>query len=649
MRGVWVLGALVLVGGPLAGQGRDTTVLEPIVVTATRTPTPADRLGSRVTVLTEADLRASGYTNVADALAGLAGLTVARTSGPGSATSLFLRGGESDYVKVLVDGVPLNEPGGAYDFANLTVDNVERIEVVRGPTSVLYGSDAVSGVVQLFTRAGGGARYAGEFRGGSYGTVEGDAEIAGGDATASYAVTGAWRRADGLYPVNSGYDNTTVSGRLRVAPLRGTSADVTVHRTSAEFRYPTDGAGNVVDTNQRQLTTSTALSVTFAHRLAERTRIQLALRSHAIGGGIDDPPDGPSDTLGAYAYRSQRDLDRQLVDLWADWTVLPGVTVTGGGTYEHQRDRSTDEGQSDFGPYGSTTDARRHNWAGYGEAMIARGPLAVTAGGRVDRNQRFGTFVTWRGSVSAMAPFGLRAFASGGTAFKEPTVFEQYGGSYVVGNPDLAPERTLSWEAGLEQTLLGARVRLSASYFGQRFRDLIQYAFTPVTPDGANYVNLAAADADGIELQATAVPVAGLRVEAQYTYLHTQVTDAGVLPDDDAAFRQGDRLLRRPTFAAAFDARWDAGPVQLHGGVRWTGSRADADFSTYPAARVTLAAYTIVDAGVTLRPFAPSGSLHATALELQVRNVFDADYQMAFGFPAQGRVVLVGVRVGVGE
>jgi vitamin B12 transporter len=615
------------------------------VITATRAPLAADRLPTRVTVITAADLEAAGYTSVAAALEGLAGLSVARTSGPGSATSLFVRGGESDYVKVLVDGVALNEPGGAYDFAHLTTDNLDRIEIVRGPTSVLYGSDAVAGVVHLVTRSGG-SRYAGHVRGGSSGTVEGDIEIAGGQDGASYALAGGWRRADGPYAVNSGYENTSVAGRLSIRPAAATSADFTIRLVNATYRYPTDGAGNVVDTNQHQLTRTTTLGLTLGRRLHERVAAHLALRSHAVGGGLQDAQDGPADTLGAFAYRSQRELDRRLVDLWADWRAAAGLTVTAGGAYEHQRDRSTDEGRGDFGAYGSATDVGRHNWAGYAEAALARGPVTVTVGGRLDRNERFGTFATWRAGASALTAVGLRAFASAGTGFKEPTVFEQFGGSYVVGNPALTPERTVSWEVGLEQTLLGSRVRLSAGWFGQRFRDLIQYAFSPVTPDGANYVNVAAADADGAELEVAVLPAPGLRVDAQYTYLRTRVTDAGVLPDDDAAFRAGDRLLRRPTYAAALRARWDGGPLGAHVALRWTGSRADADFAAFPAVRVDLPAFTVVDAGVSLRPLHRLAPLGATALELHVRNALDAGYQMAYGFPAPGRVVLVGLRIG---
>jgi vitamin B12 transporter len=180
-----------------AQEPPDSALLPPIVVTATRVPTRADRLGQRVTVLSGAELRAAGVVTVADALQNVAGLNVVRTGAPGAATSVFVRGGESDYVKVLVDGVPVNEPGGAYDFAHLTLDNVDRIEVLRGPGSVLYGSDAVSGVVQVFTRAGG--RRSGGARAGTLGTVEPDAAVGAGGPTAAFGL-GPADRSDGLYP-----------------------------------------------------------------------------------------------------------------------------------------------------------------------------------------------------------------------------------------------------------------------------------------------------------------------------------------------------------------------------------------------------------------------------------------------------------------
>jgi vitamin B12 transporter len=632
-------------GGAAAQEPPDSAALPPIVVTATRVPVRADRVSGRVTVLSGDELRAAGFVSVAEALDGVAGLTVVQTGGVGSATSLFVRGGESDYVKVLLDGVPVNEPGGAYDFAHLTLDNVERLEIVRGPVSVLYGSDAVAGVVQVFTREGAPRAHA-RTRGGTYGTLEAEAELAGGDETASYAVAGGWRRTDGLYDLNSGYDNTTFSGRLRVAPLAGTWAAVTLRSTNATFRYPTDGAGNVVDANQRQLTRQTTLGLDLGRRLGTRVAARLALHSQVIGGGLDDPPDGSGDTLGVYAFRSQRDLDRHGVEAWLDWTMTHGATLTGGGAYEHQRDRSTSEVQSAFGPFTDVSDADRRNWAAFAQASLDRGPVAVTAGGRLDRNQRFGTFLTWRLGASWRGPAGLRAFASAGAAFKEPTFFEQLGGSFVIGNPDLTPERAISWEAGLEQWAGQGRLRVAAAWFGQRFRDLIQYSATPVAPDGVNYVNVAAANADGLELEGELTAMPGLRFSAEYTYLRTRVTDAGVLPADDAAFRAGERLLRRPTHAWAGRARFGRGPVALVGAVRWTGHRADADFSSFPATRVELPAYTLVDLGAELEILAPRGARPGASVELHVRNLFDVTYEEAYGFRAPGRVIVAGVRIG---
>src|SRR5438094_806863 len=180
---------LALVPAALAAQqSRDTVVLDPVVVTATRIPTPASAVPAAVTVISGAELRAQGIRTVAEALRTVPAASVVTTNAYGSQTSLFLRGGDADYVKVLIDGVPQNAPGGAYDFANLTTDNVDRIEVVRGPVSVLYGSDAVTGVVQVYTRDGRGAAHGSVgVGGGTYGSRAVDATVVGGAERAGYA------------------------------------------------------------------------------------------------------------------------------------------------------------------------------------------------------------------------------------------------------------------------------------------------------------------------------------------------------------------------------------------------------------------------------------------------------------------------------
>src|SRR2546422_3503064 len=211
-------------------QPQDTVVLKPVVVTATRVPVAADLVASAVTVLRGADLVAQGIRTVADALQTVPGAHIVETGSYGGQTSLFVRGGESDYVKVLLDGVPLNDAGGGIDLAHLTTDNIDRIEVVRGPVSVLYGSDAVTGVVQIFTRAGqngGAGRARAGVPGGTYGSAQAALDIEG--ATGGGGGGGGCPRvsrfsADGLYPFNNYYPNSAATARPRYHPPGETRA-----------------------------------------------------------------------------------------------------------------------------------------------------------------------------------------------------------------------------------------------------------------------------------------------------------------------------------------------------------------------------------------------------------------------------------------
>jgi len=189
----------------LVQQPRDTVVLNPVVVTATRVPMPSDVLSSAVTVLRGSDLVAEGIRTVADALQHVPGATIVETGSFGGQTSLFMRGGDSDYVKVLLDGVPLNQAGGGIDLANVTTDNVDRIEILRGPASVLYGSDAMTGVVQIFTKTGaaGRTRLGAELRAGTYGSTDAALDATGGTAKLSYSARVSRFLADGLYPYNN--------------------------------------------------------------------------------------------------------------------------------------------------------------------------------------------------------------------------------------------------------------------------------------------------------------------------------------------------------------------------------------------------------------------------------------------------------------
>ena len=266
----------LVIAAALAAQ--DTITLQPVVVTATRVPTPANAVSSAVTVISGASLRERGVRTVADALAGTVGATVVQTAGPGSQTSLFVRGGESDYAKILVDGVPLNQPGGAYNLAHLTTDDVDRIEIVRGPVSVLYGSDAVTGVIQIFTKANAGRlRVDAEAGAGSYGATRAGATMSGGTTRLRYSFGASRSESDGLFPVNSDDRNTVATARVRWAPDARTDAAVTVRQGDNVFHYPTDGAGRVVDVNQHASDRGPVVSIDLGRRVGDRVELRALL------------------------------------------------------------------------------------------------------------------------------------------------------------------------------------------------------------------------------------------------------------------------------------------------------------------------------------------------------------------------------------
>ena len=631
-----------------AQESKDTTFLDPVVVTATRFATARPSVVVGVAVLDGEMLRTLGVTHVLDALRLMPGLDVAQTGSFGGSTSLFLRGGESDYVKVLVDGVPVNDPGGAFDFAHLTTDNVERIEMVRGPSSVLYGSDAVSGVVQIFTRRGQGKPKAeAGVRAGTYASVLVDGGFSGSTETVDYAFGFSRSTTNGFYAFNNDYNNMVLSGTVHVEPDERTKAGIAVRYTDAKYHFPTDGVGQVVDRNSFSLQDRLVGSLDLSRFFTGRLEGQLLLALNQTDGSMDDRSDGPADTLGYYGFKSLQAVERRSADMRVNLHLDEASVVTAGVQVEGEDERSFNESLSQFGASTGSQEASRSSQAYY--AQLQASPvdgLAFNAGVRVDDNETFGTFFTYRGGATYRFPSGTRLRVAVGKAFKEPTFFENFANStFVVGNPDLEPERSRSWEVGAEQTMFAGRVLVGATYFDQQFRDLVQYTPAPPNLGDPNYFNVAAADASGLELEAWA-RLNRLALDGSYTRLRTEVTDAGFDSGPGAAFVAGERLLRRPTDALSFGARHMTDRATLGINVRHVGTRDDRDFSTFPAAPITLASYTKIDASTTWAVSTGGDKVPELTLTCRVDNLFDREYQEVFGFPARGRTVMIGGRVG---
>ena len=638
--------ALACLCSPLPAQGPAS--LQGLVVTANRQAEPEWAAAAHTTILDGAELERAGIEYVADALRQVAGLAVARNGSFGAFTSPFLRGGESDYVQVLVDGVRVNQPGGAFDFASLTTDNVERIEIVRGPASALYGSDAVSGVIQIFTRRGSGRpRGSLSFQGGSFGTRRWQGGLSGGSRSLSYAFSLGRNETDGILDFNNDYRQTTVTGRVQGLLDEDTDASVSVRYEDRRFHYPTDGSGNLVDENANSFGDALSVNIDGGRRWTDVFETRFGVNVHESDSGTDDAPDSPADTLGFHGFKSLADLRRTTLSGRAIWRPGEGTSIATGYEIEQQSVRDFSQSLSQWGPSSDNSGNDRGNQAFYAQLSEFRGQAALNAGLRIEDNERFGAAMTWRaGAAWRAASAGTRVRASAGTGIKEPSFYDTYATGFATGNRELEPEESTSFEAGIDQEL-GSAARLSLTGFSQSYRNLIQYTFSPPERGGLNYHNVAKARSCGLEAEAS-LTANRVRLAGSYTYLDTKVEDSGFDEGPSAAFVEGEPLLRRPRYTVGASAfvRVAAG-IGVDARVRRTGESSDRDFSAYPANPVTLPAYTLVDLAASFEVGADRGR-PGIAVTLRAENLLGESYQEVWGLAAPGRAFYVGGSVAVG-
>ena len=642
MRQTLLCLSLVTLGLPLTGgaQVADSTRLPRVVVTATRSSSPIGSDVATTHVLDGRQLRNAGVRDVADALRFVPGLFLARSGGAGAQSSLFLRGGESDYVRVLVDGVPMNEPGGSIDLASYTLDDVERIEIVRGPSSVLYGTDAMTGVIQIFTRRAGPGGHAELFAGGgTWNTRVGNISLGSGGDSWSASAGYAHRQGDGTLPFNNEYRNDITNGRITWQGPAGPKLSVAARQFADRFHYPTDGAGNVVDRNAWRADRRTSVAVDGEQAMGGWGRVALTLTALNGRGRTDDASDGPADTLGLHTFRNAGTVRRRVADVRFEVRSLPRSVLTLGGEWSREAQRSRDS--SNFGATANAFSATRSNTAAYLQWVADAGRVQLVVGGRYDDNDTFGVFRTARGGLSARLWDGGILRGSAGSAFKAPALLEQFNTAFTMGNAALTPERSRSLEFGLRQSLGGGRSEIGITWFDQRFRDLIQYAFVV---DGPNYFNIAAASSRGLELEGR-TRLGIFEATGSATLLRTRVDDAGFDSGSGATFVLGKRLLRRPshTFSAGLAARPNS-HVQVDLTALRVGARDDLDFSGFPATPVRLPGYTRLDAALQFDAGSVWRSLDGLALLLRADNLGGARYEEINGFPAPGRSIFAGVR-----
>ena len=650
---LWACGLGSASGQMLRLTPEEPVELGPVVVTATKTEVPVTQITASVTVITKEEIETRQVTQVSDLLRDVPGLSVTQIGSRGGTVSVFPRGGESRFNLVLIDGVKVNDAGGFFDFSDLSTDNIERIEIVRGPHSALYGSDAMGSVIQIFTKRGKGApRVEASFAGGNLKTFEEKLSLAGGSGRVGYSLNVGRTDTDGSLRTNNDFRETTVSGRVDYAVEKALDLNLVVRFTDSLFEFPTGDAGNLfgpLDPRQSSDQKRLLVSGKASHTLTPwwQQTVQVGFYRHQ--SAFDDPFDPVDPRTGQLidfsAFHSTNEERRVSADYFWNLTAPTVFDVsslfTAGFAFEREEfEQRAAATETDF-PFSSANEASRDNKAGYLQGQFDwKKQLFLTAGFRVDGNSTLGTEVTPRVSGAYILPFlGTKLRAGYGKGIKAPTFIQNFGigSQFVIGNPNLSPERSKSWEVGFDQPLLKGLVELNATYFHNRFTDLI--AFVGGSP---SFRNVQSARAKGIEAAARVHPGFGLTVGGTYTFLESKVLDNGGVGGTELPV--GAPLIRRPKHrgSLSIDHVWE----QLHTNLTATfvGAQEDLDFRTFPSPRVTLPGYTIVDVAFAYLLLKDRLHLREVSLFGKVQNLFDEGFQETFGFSAPRITFLLGFK-----
>jgi len=608
---------------------------EIIVTAANRTETPLEKVGQSLSVVDLAELERRQTQNVADILRTLPGVTIARNGSIGANTSVFIRGAESDQTVVLIDGVKLNDPsspGGGFNFGNLLTGNIERIEVLRGSQSVLWGSQAIAGVVNMVTRQPTeqlrlNARSEYGFRD----TVNLVANASGKAGPLSASVGAGLFRTDGISNFaesrggreRDGYENIGANAKFILALTDTISLDARGWYSRGTFNI--DGFPPprfvLADVNEesvtRELIGYTGVNAAlFGGRF--RNRIGFALTDTNRRNTARDGT--PTETFRGKG-RNERLEYQGILDISQGWQATFGL----------EREISTFSSSSFGAP---ATRGRARIYSGYAQVVgtITDG-FTVTGGVRHDDHDRFGGTTTFGASaVYNLAATGTTLRASYAEGFKAPSLFQLLSN---FGNPALSPERSQGWDAGITQELVDGRLMLSATYFERDSKDLILFISCPPPRTGictnrpsGTYDNIGLATARGAEFAVTLRPVDALRVQFSHGLVDARNRTAGS-PNFDR------RLPRRPENSSSLlvDYKW---PFGLETGFTITNVSKAFDNASNT---VRLPGYTLVD----LRAMMPIGQNFE--LTARIENLFDEQYETALRYGQMPRAGYIGARL----
>lgn len=615
--------------------GAETLTLDEVVISAGRVPVESEKVGRAHSVISGAELESSQNRYVADALRSVPGLAVSRIGG---LTQIRVRGSEANHVLVLIDGVEAAASStGEYDFSSLQTADIERIEILRGPQSALYGSNATSGVIQIITKGGlrNDYQYSVKSELGSDNTVTGSLGVRGGGEDYDFAISGSVQRTGGFNISDFGSEddgdrNATLNSKLNwdlsddvALDFNFRYIDRDTDTDDQDFAFPAAPTqGQIIDTNSyiktKEIYSGLGLSWSLLDgRFIQKTRAEITdLERRSLDAGADS---GNDDRRYHFSHQGSYFFD------------TPGFyagkhSVT--GAFEAERESFQNVFPSSDSQRAQQTRDLLSYAAEYRGEFSQR--LFVSAAVRHDDNDDFKDAFTYSASAAYLWPTtGTRLHGSFGKGVTNPSFYEQFGfiPASFQGNSQLKPEENNSWDIGIEQKLLEERLTLGLTYFNERLKNEISTQFKPdftSTP-----VNLTGTSKrSGVEFSAQMAVNSQLFVKGSYTYL-------------DASDPDGAQETRRPRHAGAINVSYNfnGGHSNVFLDAVYNGDMQDLEFiNSTPQTKVTLDSYTVVNLGAD----------HQLNDQVQVygriENLFDKNYQEVFGYNTQGLTGFIGLK-----
>ena len=629
VRAVVIVMALVTLAA-VPARAQEAKRLEPVVVTGTRIETPAEQVGASVTLIEGDEFATRHYPSVHDALRNVPGIDIRQSGSLGKTTGISIRGANPNQVQVLVDGVRVKSPTlGQVDLTDLAPDMIERIEVIRGPQSTIYGADAIGGVVHIITKRGSGppSGYVSQ-EAGNYDTLRSRAGVSGSWQSLDYALGFYHLESNGQF-INDGMNQDAASARFGVAlPWGNTRVGVAVRYNKTDTGVPIEFVGNpapivpTIDPNTRQESETYTATVDLRTRPVSWWEGEFRASRYANNLYFIDPSDPypcppatfgpPCDFPGTFKARRNEleGLSHFHIGTWSTSTF--GI--------EWREDSAEVRGTNAFSPHTETVSGL------FEQKFRFFDRLFMSAGVRVEDNSAFGRATTERGSLAyVVKEWGTRLRGSAGSGFRAPTFNDLFFPGF--SNPDLKPERSFSWDVGVDQRLWANRVRLGLTYFHNKFTELISCCVPIAVPPFVATANIGRARSAGVEFVSEVVLLDNLVASLNYTYTDTENLDT-------------DRpLAREPRHRWNGSLTWEPVPrlslfTEVHVVTR----------QFEPLGDVYNSGHTRIDVGGSYRLVNRYAFLKSLDLTARIQNLLDEAYAEVRGFPALGIHGLVGLR-----